>query len=613
MLGRNMAFTHFQKKFIKNNIRKLSVNEIAKELRVGEKEILHYLKDQWREDKYNKFIENSSQIKSQSTDTNSSRESSSFEKITIQILLLLTFLITAVYINSLNNVFLSDDFGLSRDKNIGSLAYAFSNPLSFARPLLNYITYHIGGMQPISFRLINIFFHTGNTWLIYIILTYLINKKVALFSALIFAVHPILIESVTWISGGTFSQGAFFFLLSLFFYIRSKNNLKFYLGSIVTYFLATNSSVVTLSLFMIYPLYELTFGNILKNWKKNIPFFVISIIIGLFHFGNIAPRLTTQKTIFYTDPSPHINLFVQIPVAITNYLELIFWPAGLTLYHSELFYTPLTFGIRAVLFVLFLAFVGYMFFKNRIIFFWLSLFLISLAPTLTPFGVSWVVAERYVYLGTLGVIVAFSYVLYLLYKKERFKVPVTVFIVLAVITLGARSIWRNIDWANEDNLWIATAKTSPSSQNTHNNMGDVYFRHKDYPKAIMEFTKAVTINPRYGDAYHNLGNAYYMNGNIQEAINSYKKGLSINPRIWQSYEALAVIYDSQKKYQEAKEVLEKALAVNPAESELYLYLGIVSLQMNDSLKAKEYYEKGLRVNPEDQRIKNALMQLQGAR
>ncbi len=71
---------------------------------------------------------------------------------------------------------------------------------------------------------------------------------------------------------------------------------------------------------------------------------------------------------------------------------------------------------------------------------------------------------------------------------------------------------RNFDWKNQDTLWLATAKTSPSSHQNHNNLGDLYARRGEYEKAVEEFKKAIELKPDYGDAYHNLANVYHQIG-----------------------------------------------------------------------------------------------------
>ena len=112
------------------------------------------------------------------------------------------------------------------------------------------------------------------------------------------------------------------------------------------------------------------------------------------------------------------------------------------------------------------------------------LFLISLSPTLTPFRLNWIVAERYLYLPILGILAPFGLGLIKLSQMVKVKGLVYVSLIIIITLLSVRTIIRNIDWKNEDNLWIATGKTSPSSPNTHNNLGDVYGRLGDKQKAL---------------------------------------------------------------------------------------------------------------------------------
>ena len=129
---------------------------------------------------------------------------------------------------------------------------------------------------------------------------------------------------------------------------------------------------------------------------------------------------------------------------------------------------------------------------------------------------------------------------------------------------------RNIDWKDEDHLWLAAAKASPSSPQNHNNLGDYYARHGDLEKAAEEFKKAIELKPNYGDAYHNLANTYQKMGKIAEAIENYQKALSFNPRLWQSYQNLAALYFEQQDFESARENLEKAIGLNSQEANLYL-------------------------------------------
>src|SRR5581483_7724569 len=143
---------------------------------------------------------------------------------------------------------------------------------------------------------------------------------------------------------------------------------------------------------------------------------------------------------------------------------------------------------------------------------------------------------RYVYLSSLGLFAIVAILTGRFFQEKKFKfIAITIFVVI-LAAFSIRTIMRNIDLFNEDNLWVATAKTSPSSPNTHNNLGDVYMRHGEYEKAAEEFKTAIRLQPNYADVYHNLGNVYQQVGKTQEALQAYQQALTINPRLWQSHQ-----------------------------------------------------------------------------
>src|SRR3989338_10320886 len=95
-------------------------------------------------------------------------------------LTLLTLLLVITFANALNNAFLSDDLAeIVQNPNVGKFSYIFTHPFGFIRILLNYFAYHLGGLNPVFFRLINYGFHLGSAFLIYTILTILYNKRLA--------------------------------------------------------------------------------------------------------------------------------------------------------------------------------------------------------------------------------------------------------------------------------------------------------------------------------------------------------------------------------------------------------------------------------------------------
>ncbi len=525
------------------------------------------------------------------------------------IFLFLTFLVFIAYANSLNNELLSDDIGaITENPDIGNLSSIFSKPYNFFQPLQYYFIYKICGFAPICYRVSNILFHLGGVFTVYIIVSLLFGKDLAFYVAAIFSVHPILIESVGWVSGGPYVKYGFFLLASFLTYILSDKYKKLYFLSFIFAALALVCSEKAMVYFIILFTYELALGNLKKNWKKIIPFFLIDSIWFFIYVVQIPSR---QASVMQSDSAEkkYGDILIQIPIALTSYLQLIFWPDKLTLYHSEMIFGMKEYLIRVAFSICFVGFIIYSFFKNRKIFFWLSFFIISLLPTLTPFRISWIVAERYVYLGSIGIFVVFGYFLKKLVDNKKTESFGYLLFIIIILCLTTRTIIRNVDWRNQNNLWIATAKTSPSDPKTHLNLGDVYGRAGDFEKSAQEFITAIKLYPNYAAAYHNLGNTYINMGKKEMALNSYLLAIKYDPSIWQSYQNIASIYFNQGEIASCEAFLKMALKINPSNDDLYVDLAMVSLKKQDKAKAKQYLEKALKINPANEQAKEMLISL----
>jgi tetratricopeptide (TPR) repeat protein len=556
-----VSLTRKQQKYLKKNIKRLSLAKISAHLDVPEKEILNFLKSRWRKEKYQKFL-----AKEKKLSRPDKLIKGQWFKQNWKIFVFLAFLVLAVYFNSLGNDFVSDDIaGIKENPRINELSHFWSPPYFNInmRNLIIFLTHKIFGLNPIFYRLANIFFHFGSTWLIFTSVSFFFKSPIPLFTASIFAVHPILTESVAWISGGQYSHAVFWALASFLTYIwstKNKNN-RIYLLSLFLFSLSLFISEKLIVFPLILLLYEVcqSLDRLKTNWQKLAPFWLISGAWGLHLIGLLGFRTTTLETVHYQESGGVHNPLIQIPIAVSSYLQLIFYPKDLTLYHSEMTFSQLEYFFRLGALILFLATTVFFFKKDRRVFFWLSFFLISLLPTLTPLKIAWVVAERYVYLGVIGIFILISLAIQKI--SQVCQKPKMSYLLLAIILL-ILSVWttmRNADWKNQDTLWLAAAKTSPSSAQNHNNLGDYYARHGNLEKAVEEFKKAIEIKPNYGDAYHNLANTYRQMEKDDLAIANYQKALSSNPNLWQSRQNLAAIYHRQGKIDLARQESEKLI------------------------------------------------------
>jgi len=541
-----------------------------------------------------------------------------FIKQNSQSLIILSLFVFIAYINSLGNQFVSDDIqGIVQNENLSSLGKAISTNVIILRMFSIFLIKNIFGNIPSIFRLINITFHLGAVFALFLLLSLTLETQIAFISASILAVHPIHTEAVTWISGGSYVQYTFFILLSLILFILAKNNRKYYFLSIISFLFALGFSEKAIIFPIILSLFVITNSNLKKDWKKIIPFFIITAVFTAALVIKIPQRLSSiQPAAQSATEKGFLNPLVQIPIALISYLKLIFWPKGLTLYHSEMFFSQNQYLIMLGLTLIFLAIITYTFFKNKKLFFWLTFFIISLLPTLTPLGISWIVAERYVYMGAIGIYAVIGIILSSLLKKpastrimrggKKFIWPIFALIIIALTT---RTIIRNTDWKTADRLWLSAAKTSPSSAQNNNNLGDLYARRGKFDKAIEHFKRAIEFKPGYASAYHNLANTYLQINQLDLAEKNYQQAIKYNPSLWQSYHSLATIYFEKKDYQKAVDFINKGLKIAPNSPSLYASLGLIYKETGELKKARQALQKALSLNPENKKVRELLLTL----
>ncbi len=568
-----MSLTSKQKEYIRKNARYFTIETLAGDLGLERKIIEKYLKKIWRRDKYLKYI-SKNKPENISHDQQEEFILGEFVLKNIFIFIGLLILVLAVFFNSLGNGFVSDDIqSVVENTYIKNIKGVLSIGIfGIIQRSLYFLAYTFADINPAFYRFYNILFHLGSTALVFIILSILAKKRIAIMTAAIFAIHPILTESITWVSGFPYAVGAFFMLFTFLLYISNAKKIWW----LLTFFIA----LIELDKSIVFPfiiiLYEFSLGGFVRikqNWKKLAIFFGVSFVWILLYVNKVSMRISAIESMNYQDHGGLYNPLIQVPIAIGSYLKLMFWPADLTLYHTEVNFSAGQYLAYLLVFLIYLSAVVWSWKKNRMVFFWLSFLFISLLPTLTPFKIAWVVAERYVYLGSIGIFVALAFFFNWIYEKmqarnEQYRPALIAVFMIIILALSTRTIIRNTDWKNEDTLWIATAKTSPSGPNIHNNLGDVYARRGDMEKSVEEFKKALEINPQYADVYHNLANDYQMMGKAELAIENYQKALEINPKLWQSHQNLAALYFNLQDYKKAEEEIKKALEINPQEKSL---------------------------------------------
>lgn len=522
----------------------------------------------------------------------------------------LAIMVLAVYVNSINNAFVSDDLPLIHDPQLGSFEYAVHDPRNILRTVLYTITYHLFGTSPAAFRIPSILFHIANAWLVFTLVWLITKTRTALIASAIFAVHPLFSEPVIWISGGIYPQYSMMVLAGIICYILGLKDKRFYLVSFILLVVSLLISEKAIVFPFLIFLFDLATGRLSKNWKWYVLFFGAVVVFLAFIAHLFFERLYLLTNAYYLE-SGLDNPFFLIPVALFNYVFLLFWPYRLTMYHTEVAPTVGLFIVQVIAAIFYAALLVVSFRKNRSLFFFLSFFFLALLPFLTPFRITWVVAERYVYLASIGIIAAVSMgISWLIKRYATYQDVIMGIVVIILLVFSLRTIVRNAHWKNEDVLWKATVHASPASHNAHNNMGDVYIRQKDYERAALEFSRAIEIKPDYADAYHNLANTYQHLNNQEQALAFYRKALELNPNIWQSYVQMAGIFSAQGDFQKSEEQLVKANEISPHNPDIFTSFGILYMLTGNTEKAASYIQEALRINPGNVRAQEAMRQLQ---
>lgn len=618
-----------QIKIIKKNIHTLPLSDVARKANLTETQVLDYLKEKWTKDRYDRYIKiqelgvrsKAMQIPEENEVTNTSITEAvmSFNlvpwlKKNVWALLFLTIIAIAVYLNAMNHEFVSDDVdGILRDTRLGNLDYVFRTNLGSLRNLLIYFIYNAFGKVPFWFRLSSVISHILTVYVIYFLFSLFKNNKLALIGAALFAVHPMAIEAVTWISGGVYSNYTLLALLSFSFYLFIPKNKWYIVPSVILFLIGIFTSVNVVVLIPIFLLYEFAFGNNRKTYFKIVPYIVSLTIFGIFFvMPAFFDRTKDLQTSFYQETGWD-NPIIVILIALTSYLRLILWPDALTLYHSMFDMTPFAHFIRAIALIIYAYLVFYFYKKNRKIFFWLVFYIFSLLLVITPFRISWMVAERYVYMGSIGIYFAIAYLFDWLTDKEKLKNAGYFIFVVILIALSVRTIIRNNDWKDPDTLYLSMEFVSYNDPKTHNNLGDVYGRRGQYEKSAYEFKKAIELKSNYGDAYFNLGNTYLQWGKDKwaSAEASYKTALSINPNIWQGYAQLAYIYYYTGNFDLAYENVQKAMQINKDNVFIYNLAAMISDSRNDLEEGMRFLNIALKMDPNNKMTLDNLKILEG--
>jgi len=541
-----------------------------------------------------------------------------------QFLCFLLVLTTIVYIFSWGGEFLSDDImGIQLNEHMGNFTLQLKT-LNINN-IYNSFIYNTFGVKPFWFHLSSTIFHLLGIIAVYVFILKLTSSLwITRLTTLLFAIHPIETESIAWISGLSYVLYTFLAVVSLAYHLlafeEEKQSYKYLLIANILFVFSLSSSekavilpgiLLAIVVFFIRPITKTLFIKI-------IPAITISCIYILLRLSDVSSRIEYVNPSYGGNPTT-FNPVLQIPIAIYSYIKLLLIPIGLTLYHEFTSFSQSEYYLAiavTLITILVIIITGYIGFKKdslllKLIPFGLLFLIFSLGLTLLPINIAWVVAERYVHLGSIGFFLSLSAAIYVVVEKFKLNKESFYQWLFIVITpvLAILTIRRNLQWRTQDTLWPATVKVSPNSPLAWNNMGDYYGRHGDIKNSISAFENARKLRPGYADATHNLANVYMQIGESTKAAELFLEATKYNPNLYQSYRSIGQIALAQKKYETAIEFFTKAAEINPDPFNEYLLLYLSYRYTNSAAAATSLAQAEKLVNNNPQRLQ-AIQQIQ---
>jgi tetratricopeptide (TPR) repeat protein len=508
-----------------------------------------------------------------------------------------------------------------KELSLSNLVAAIRGPSS-RRPvsILSFsLNHYFGGLNVIGYHLVNLFIHALAGIILYFLLVttlalgplrgkYERSEWLALTVTLLWVVHPVQTQSVTYIVQRMNSMAGMFFLLSLYLYVRgrlgetTRVKVWFYSGSGVAGLLALGSKEIAgvlpimLVLYEFYFLQGLDLHAVRRKWPWLIGILVIFLIIALVYLGpNFIRGILTLYQ--YKDFTLAERLLTQLRVVI-YYLSLLVFPSPSRLnldYDFKVSHSLLAPVSTFFSFLVLLGLVG------------LGVYLARRRP-LASFGIFWFLGNLVVESSVIALDMAFEHRLYLpllgflLFLVGIFKSEVKkgfiygTFSVILIFSFW--TIQRNIVWNNEFTLWSDCVKKSPNKARPHNNLGVAYAKEGIYDEAIKECQQALELDPDSAESFYNLGIAYAKEEMHDEAIRVYQQAVEIKPDFAKAFCNLGDVFSDKGMYDQAIREYQRAVEIDPEFARAFYNLGIAYAKVGMHDEAIREKKKALELDPD---------------
>jgi len=521
------------------------------------------------------------------------------------------------------------------------------------------LDYLLWGMNPVGYHLTNLLLHVANAVVFFFVVRRLLTRALsspsergyalavsAGVAALVFAIHPLRVESVAWATERRDVLSGLLYLLTILVYLRASERGErgrgWYWGAVAVFVLAllSKSMVVNLPVVLlildVYPLRRL--GGALGWWREparrvyveKIPFVLLAAA---------ASAIAVMAQVSASAAASLAQLSVPGRLAVSAYgLSFYLWKMVVPVNLSPLYELPptvnpwappflLSYGLVLAITALVLAL------RRRVPGLpaaWVA-YIVVLLPVLGIFQSGpQIAADRYTYLAGLGWAVLAGAGLLSVWRRLPFLstgLVVCILLGLGILTWNQGQVWRDTErlWTHtlsvDPNAFIArynlgyvlheqgklteaiehyqqALRIQPDHAKAHGNWGVALARQGKPAEAIEHYRQALAIQPDYADAHYNWGNALARQGKPAEAIEHYREALKIKPDFADAFNSWGAALARQGKPAEAIEHYREALKIKPDFADAFNNWGAALSRQGKLAEAIEHYQQALRIQPD---------------
>jgi len=521
--------------------------------------------------------------------------------------------------------------GLTKEGFIWAFTTSYAgnwHPVTWLSHMLDSELY---GLNPAGHHYTNIGFHIANALLLFFILfrmTGVLWKSA--FVAALFAVHPLHVESVAWVSERKDVLSTFFGLLMIGAYYRYIKALNFKNYLLVIIFLSIGlmckpmlvSFPFLLLLLDFWPLRRIQFKNnyylqsersadydskgIIPLIVEKIPLLILSVISCILTFF-------VQKSGGAVVPFETLPLNTRIANAIISYISYVFkaiWPQKLAYYYPYSIYTFSAWQIYGAALLIICVILGAIYLSRQYPYVTVGLFwyfgtlvpVIGLVQTTNQ-----AMADRYTYIPLIGIFIVIVWGVSDILKKWHYrKVFLGVSAVIILSGLTIRAIFQTSHWKNSIALFENSVKINENNYHALNNLVKALVDKGKYDEAFLYLNHTLQKNPHREDVRINLANVLFLQSKPDEAISQYREILQTNSKNADAHYNLAYILSTQGKIDEALLLYKETLKIDPEYVKAHYNLGDIYLSQGKTTEAFMHYAETIKIKPDFVKAYNKL-------